>query len=163
MCFFLSACRNRHSKDVEQFHISSSAWFFGFAQVIIIGDKRKYNVALITLKAVGANGESKGTDQLDTPAQKVNPSVKTITEALEDEQWIKTITTAIKKTNDNGKVCPNNAFKIQKFMILPTNFSEEEGFLTPTKKMKRPIVEKAFLKQIDAMYQSSDTYVRYQP
>lgn len=59
-------------------------------------------------------------------------------------------------------LCPE-AFKIQKFMILPTNFSEEQGFLTPTKKLKRPIVEKAFNKQVEQMYSSKDTYVRYQP
>lgn len=55
------------------------------------------------------------------------------------------------------------AFKIQKFMILPTNFSEDGGYLTPTKKLKRPIVEKAFIKQIEQMYSSKETYVRYQP
>lgn len=55
------------------------------------------------------------------------------------------------------------AFKIQKFMILPTNFSEDAGYLTPTKKLKRPIVEKAFIKQIEQMYSSKETYVRYQP
>lgn len=48
-------------------------------------------------------------------------------------------------------------------MILPTNFSEEAGFLTPTKKLKRPIVEKAFLKQVEQMYSSKETYVRYKP
>merc|ERR550514_1413453 len=30
----------------------------GVCEVIMVGDKRKYNVALVTLKAVGANGES---------------------------------------------------------------------------------------------------------
>merc|ERR1719486_273790 len=37
----------------------------GISEVMMIGDKRKYNVALITLKAVGANGEVPGTDVLD--------------------------------------------------------------------------------------------------
>ncbi|CAK9085979.1 unnamed protein product [Durusdinium trenchii] len=133
----------------------------GINEVLMIGDKRKFNVALITLKAVGANGETPGTNQLDAGAVRVNPSVKTITEAMDDQVWIETITAAVQKTNANGKVCPNNAFKIQKFMVLPTNFSEEQGFLTPTKKMKRPVVEKAFLKQIEMMYKSADTYVRY--
>merc|ERR1719482_2079193 len=32
----------------------------GINEVMMIGDKRKYNVALVTLKAVGANGESPG-------------------------------------------------------------------------------------------------------
>eukprot|EP00434_Breviolum_minutum_P023507 symbB.v1.2.020737.t1/scaffold1762.1/size182224/4 len=81
--------------------------------------------------------------------------------ALDDSVWIETVTSAVQTANNNGKVCPNAAFKIQKFMILPTNFSEEEGFLTPTKKIKRSVVEKAFQKQIEMMYTASDTYVRY--
>jgi len=133
----------------------------GINEVLMIGDKRKYNVALITLKAVGANGETPGTDQLDAGALRVNSSVKTISMALDDSVWIETVTSAVQTANNNGKVCPNAAFKIQKFMILPTNFSEEEGFLTPTKKIKRSVVEKAFQKQIEMMYTASDTYVRY--
>eukprot|EP00438_Fugacium_kawagutii_P033471 Skav230624 [mRNA] locus=scaffold1673:115570:126501:+ [translate_table: standard] len=129
----------------------------GINEVIMVGDKQKYNVAL----AVGANGETPGTDKLDAGALRVNQKVKTITEALDDEVWIDQIKLAIDKTNSNAKVCHNNAFKIQKFMILPTNFSEEQGFLTPTKKMKRPVVEKAFGKQIEMMYNSEDVYVRY--
>merc|ERR550539_1045380 len=37
------------------------------AECMMIGDKRKYNVALITLKAKGANGETKGGDDLEQP------------------------------------------------------------------------------------------------
>ena len=114
------------------------------------------------MQAVGANGETPGTDKLDAGALRVNPAVKTITEALDDSVWIDQVKLAIEKANDNPKVCHNNAFKIQKFIILPTNFSEEQGFLTPTKKMKRPVVEKAFGKQIEMMYSSKETYVRYQ-
>merc|ERR1712087_699093 len=50
----------------------------GIAEVMMVGDKRKYNVAVITLKAIGANGETPGTDKLDLPAQKVNPDVTKI-------------------------------------------------------------------------------------
>merc|ERR1712032_1096110 len=60
----------------------------GISEVMMVGDKRKYNVALVTLKAVGANGESPGTDALDAGAKRVNPEVKTITEALDDKVWI---------------------------------------------------------------------------
>jgi len=133
----------------------------GINEVMMIGDKRKYNVALVTLKAVGANGETPGTDQLDAGASRVNPQVSTISAAIGDDVWIQTVTAAVQSANANGQVCPNNAFKIQKFMILPNNFSEEQGFLTPTKKLKRAVVEKAFAKQIDMMYNSTDTYVRY--
>merc|ERR1719355_201775 len=93
----------------------------GINEVMMVGDKRKYNVALVTLKAVGANGEVPGTDDLDAGAKRVNPEVTTISGAMKDKVWIDTITAAITSANNNGKVCPNNAFKIQKFCILPTN------------------------------------------
>ena len=41
-------------------------------------------------------------------------------------------------------MCPNNAFKIQKFTILLTNFSEEASELTPTKKLERKVVEELY-------------------
>merc|ERR1719265_272901 len=87
----------------------------GIAEIMMFGDKRKYNVAIVTLKAVGPNGEVPGTDDLDAGAKRVNPEVTTISGAMKDQVWIDTITAAIKSANDNGKVCPNNAFKIQKF------------------------------------------------
>merc|ERR1719263_2250087 len=49
----------------------------GIAEIMMVGDKRKYNVALVTLKAVGANGEVPGTDDLDAGAKRVNPKVTT--------------------------------------------------------------------------------------
>merc|ERR1719282_1148344 len=55
----------------------------GICEVMMIGDKRKYNVALITLKAVGANGEVKGTDDLDAGAKRINPNVQTISAAMD--------------------------------------------------------------------------------
>merc|ERR1719333_859500 len=53
----------------------------GINEVMMIGDKRKYNIALITLKAVGANGETPGTNDLDAGAKRVNPEVTTISGA----------------------------------------------------------------------------------
>merc|ERR1719277_1987709 len=113
----------------------------GICEIMMVGDKRKYNVALVTLKAVGANGESPGTDELDAGAKRVNPNVTTISAAMDDPVWIKAVTDAINEANKNPKVCQNNAFTIQKFMILPDNFSEQENQLTPTKKLKRKVVE----------------------
>merc|ERR1719359_2192600 len=50
----------------------------GINEIMMVGDKRKYNVALVTLKAVGANGEVPGTDDLEAGAARVNPAVTTI-------------------------------------------------------------------------------------
>merc|ERR1711988_251473 len=60
----------------------------GINEIMMVGDKRKYNVALITLKAVGANGEVPGTDALDAPALRVKPGVETISAAMDDPEWI---------------------------------------------------------------------------
>jgi long-chain-fatty-acid--CoA ligase ACSBG len=135
----------------------------GICEIMMIGDKRKYNVALVTLKAVGANGEVPGTDNLDAGAKHVNPEVQTISGAMDDKVWIDIITKAIAETNKNPKVCINNAFTIQKFTILPTNFSEERSHLTPTKKLKRAVVEKEYKALIDKMYapEGKGAYVRY--
>jgi len=133
----------------------------GIADIMMLGDKRKYNVALITLKAEGANGEVPGTDNLDAGATRVNPDVKTISQAMKDKQWIDTVTAAITSANNNAKVCANNAAKIQKFTILPHNFSEQGNELTPTKKLKRGVVLKTYSAAIEHMYSTSGTYIEF--
>jgi long-chain-fatty-acid--CoA ligase ACSBG len=133
----------------------------GVNEVMMIGDKRKYNVALITLKAVGANGEIPGTDQLDAAAARLNPQVQTITGAIADQMWIEAVTAAVTAANNDTKVCINQAFKIQKFCILPTNFSEEMGELTPTKKLKRKQVETRYAALIDRMYADKGVYIPF--
>merc|ERR1719287_345236 len=85
----------------------------GICEIMMVGDKRKYNVALVTLKAVGANGEVPGTDKLDAGAARVKKEVTTISEAMEDKEWIEAVTAAIASANGNNKVCVNNSFKIQ--------------------------------------------------
>jgi len=133
----------------------------GIAEVMMIGDKRKYNVALITLKAKGANGEVPGTDDLDAGAARLNPDVKTISAAMDDKIIIAAVTKAVEAANKNTKVCHNNSFKIQKFTILPTNFSEEKNQLTPTKKMKRKNVETQYADVIEKMYRENGTYIHF--
>merc|ERR1711953_1137516 len=133
----------------------------GICEIMMVGDKRKYNVALVTLKAVGANGESPGTDDLDAGAKTVNKDVTKISQAMDDETWIKTIQDAITATNKNAKVVINNAFAIQKFCILPSNFSEEFNELTPTKKLKRKVVEDKYAEIIEKMYKTDGVYIHY--
>lgn len=133
----------------------------GIANVMMVGDKRKFNVALVTLKAVGATGELPGGDELDGAAKNVDPKVSTITGAMDSDLWIKSITDSIKATNSNGQCCPSNAAKIQKFTILPRDFSTETGELTSTLKLKRGVVDKKYKGAIDAMYASKDVYVKF--
>jgi len=124
----------------------------GISNFIMIGNKRKYNVALVTLKAKGATGEQAGTDDLDGAALNISEGIETVSAASKDKKWIEAITQAITETNNNGSYCPSNASKIQKFTILPHDFSVEGGELTPTLKTKRAVVDSKYSPVIDMMY-----------
>lgn len=135
----------------------------GIAEVMMVGDQRKYNVAIITLKAVGANGDTPGTDDLDAGAKRINPDVSKISQAMKDDAFIAAVQKAIDTTNNDGKTCPNQAFKIQKFTILPHNFSEEKAELTPTKKLKRKLVETNYKEVIERMFVTEGKYINFNP
>jgi long-chain-fatty-acid--CoA ligase ACSBG len=124
----------------------------GLSNVMMVGDKRKYNTCLVTLKAKGATGEKPGTDELDGEALKVSPGVTTITAAMTDPTWQKYIEDGIKATN-KSPACPSNASTIKKFKILPRDFSVETEELTPTLKLKRSVAAKNFHDIIEEMYQ----------
>lgn len=135
----------------------------GISNLLMIGDQRKYNVALVTLKAKGATGEQAGTDELDGEALTISQGVVTISAASKDKTWIQAITKAITDTNNNGTFCPSNACKIQKFTILPRDFSVEGGEFTPTLKTKRSFVDNKYKAAIESMYNTStrDPYVPF--
>jgi long-chain-fatty-acid--CoA ligase ACSBG len=131
------------------------------ANAMLIGDKRKFNVVLVTLKAEGATGELPGGDTLEGAAATAFPGITTITAAMKSKGYTGMIEKAIAATNKNGKVCPSNASKIQKFMILPIDWSVSTGELTATLKLKRGTVMTKFESAIDSMYESSETYVAF--
>ena len=106
------------------------------------------------MKTEGATGEKPGTDQLAGDALAINPAVKTLTAAMQDDTVRKHVQDAIVATNNNPKVCISNACKIQKFEILPTDFSVEGDELTATLKLKRPVAEQKWKEYVDKMYKN---------
>ncbi|CAE7227917.1 ACSBG2 [Symbiodinium sp. CCMP2592] len=111
------------------------------SNVMMVGDNRRFNVAVVTLLAEGATGELPGGDNLTGAALEVNPAVKTISAAMKDPAWQKYIEKAIEETNSDTNVCQNNNWKIQKFAIAPRDFSVQTGEFTPTMKLKRSVTE----------------------
>ena len=136
------------------------------SNIMMVGDKMPFNCALITLKAKGANGEKPGTDDLDLEALDLTKNeaepVTTVSAAFDSPAFEKAITAAIVQTNNDETVCPMNASKIQRFTILPADFSVETDELTPTFKLKRGEVAKKYKSAIDNMYASKvkSGYVR---
>jgi long-subunit acyl-CoA synthetase (AMP-forming) len=128
---------------------------------MMYGDKQKFNVAVVTLKTVGANGTEPGTDELDPVVQALDSSCTTLTEAMDSKIIIDAITKAITDTNNDSKCCPMPPAKIQKFTILPSDFSSSTDELTPTFKLKRTIVADKYMKNILGMYEAKDAYVKF--
>merc|ERR1712032_10547 len=111
-----------------------------------------YNVALVTLQAEGSTGELPGNDNLVGVSAAVNPSVKTISQAMKDPVWKQYIQHGIDETNANPNVCQNNAWKIQRFAIVPRDFSIQTGEFTATLKLRRSVAAEIWEKLIDTMY-----------
>jgi len=120
---------------------------------MMVGDKRKFNIILLTLKCVGATGEVAGSNVLTGPAKDFNPKISTTEEAANDPVWKEYLFDAIKKTNQNPCVCPSKAAAIQKYAILPHDFSVGGGEFTPTFKLRRDEACKIWHQIIDKLYE----------
>merc|ERR1711865_71637 len=90
----------------------------GISNCMMIGDKRKYNTMVVTLKCEGANGESAGSDQLMPICLGISADSKTLAQAKVDPKWKDAIDAAMKATNDNPLIAHNNTWKVQKWIIL---------------------------------------------
>lgn len=131
------------------------------ANIMVVGDRKKFLSALVTLKAEPIKdpqpGEypflqnlSKGALEL---AEKLGSTAKTVDDAAKDEKIRKYIEDGIKKYN---KTATSNAQSVQKFHICSSDFTLEGGELTPTLKLKRKEVVKKYETDIDTMYKEAE-------
>ncbi len=111
------------------------------AQVLIHGDRRNYVTALVTLDAEGIRrwGATQGIADL-TPARAAEHlAVKALVQ---------------KAVEDLNATLPRFA-TVKKFTLLPRDFSEAEGEVTPSQKLRRKVVEQRHRSALDAMYPAS--------
>ena len=106
-------------------------------QVVVIGDRRKFLSALITLDAekAPAFAREKGMP-LEPAALAKHPA------------FIAHIQAGVDRVN--GELAKYESIK--KFTLLPTDFTPETGELTPTQKIKRKVVGEKYSAEIEAMY-----------
>lgn len=119
------------------------------SRVVVIGNQRPFNIALVTLKADGATGKLPGGDRLTGDALHVNKNVTTVSAACQDEVWIKYITDIMHQVN---KTAPNDASKIKLATILPTDLSIKTGELTASYKVKRPAILQKHAMLLNILY-----------
>lgn len=126
------------------------------SNVFLVGDKRKFLSVLVTLKTQ-VDCEGSPTDDLAHETIKWLQDIgkkeyKKLSEILiagPDSDILKTLQTAIDNANKNSV---SNAQRIQKFVILPQDFSFSTGELGPSLKLKRNVVLKKYNDIIDKLY-----------
>merc|ERR1712137_1171004 len=124
------------------------------SNAMLVGDKRKYNVVLFTLKTVVNPESGESTGVLTGDAANVS-SAKLDAEAVAESKdatsaWAKYLQAGVDAYNKSHAV--SNAQKIQKFAVLPGEFSEKGGELTATLKLKRAKAAEIHAKAIEALY-----------
>jgi len=111
---------------------------FYIEYVAVIGDARNYITALIV----------PSFDALKEWARKNKITYDSIEDLIQKEEVISFYKGLIDKRQQHlGRV-----EQIKKFTLLPREFSQEEGEITPTMKVKRKVVENKYIDLINKMY-----------
>ncbi len=118
------------------------------SNVMMVGDKRKFNTCIVTLRLKQLDDGS-FSNELVGDSLKIGSPAKTVQEAQKCEIWKKYITDGIAAAN---KLAVSNASKVGKFTIVDTDFSVPGGELTATLKLRRTVCAAKYARDIDAMY-----------
>jgi long-chain acyl-CoA synthetase len=110
-------------------------------EVVVIGDRRKYLTALLTLSP-------EALSQFAEEKEILFSDLESLTQHAKVRQWVQSL---IEQTNAEL----SSVETIKKFMILPQNFSIQTGELTASLKVKRGEISKRFRDLIESMYRES--------
>jgi len=128
------------------------------SNVVLIGDRRKFLSCLVTLKTEIDNDtlepKSKLAQETIEWCRDQGSKSETLDEVLRhpDTVVMEAIQAGIDRYN---KKATSNAQKIQKWTILPTDFSIPGGEIGPTMKVKRHFVLKKYLENVEKLYTST--------
>lgn len=108
-------------------------------QIVVVGDQKPFISALITLDSemlptwLGNNGEN---SNMSLEEAVVNPKVLA----------------EVQRAVDQGNAFVSRAESIRKFVILPVEFTEASGHLTPKMSIKRDNILRDFSSEIEKLY-----------
>jgi long-chain acyl-CoA synthetase len=109
------------------------------SQCLVVGDGRPYVACLITL-----DEESVDLWKARFPHLR-DMAVADLTEAPE-------LLAEIQAAVDEGNKAVSRAEAVRRFRILPSDFTEQDGYLTPSLKVRRNVIIKDFADDIEALY-----------
>jgi long-chain acyl-CoA synthetase len=107
------------------------------SQCIVVGDQKPYIACLVTLdaEAVGPWAQARG-----------KPS--DVASLVDDADLLAEIQAGV----DEANKAVSKAEAIRRFAVLPVDWTEEGGQLTPSLKLKRAVVMKEFADEVEALY-----------
>lgn len=127
------------------------------SNVVLIGDKRKYLSVLLTLKCKLDPNNLLPTDDLTDDVKQwcriVGYECSRVSDIVDNKpkKVYDSIQDAIRRANEKSI---SNAQKVQKFTILPRDFSIGTGEIAPTMKLKRCFVVNLYSDLIEDMYKN---------
>ncbi|MEC3973937.1 AMP-dependent synthetase/ligase [Amycolatopsis sp. H20-H5] len=110
------------------------------SQAMVVGDQRPFIGALVTI------------DEEYFPtwkSQHNKPTEATVSDLANDTD----LRAEIQRAVDEANKAVSHAEAIKKFTVLPNDFTEAGGEITPSLKLKRNVVNKNYATNIDALYQ----------
>jgi len=126
-------------KNITPAWIENKLKFSPYVQdAVVVGDRRKYLVALILIDE----------DNVTKFAQERRIPFTTFQDLTQSPEVVRLIDGEVQKVNRTL----SQVETVKKFALLPRRFYEEEGDVTPTKKVKRRAVESRYAELIEALY-----------
>jgi len=110
----------------------------GIAQAAVIGDRRPYLTALLTLDP----------DAAKRVAEQCGARGRTTAELAQETTFLAHLQKGVDGINSGLARYET----IKKFVVLPAEFTVDSGELTPTMKLKRKIVNTRYSAQVEGMY-----------
>nr|WP_107468381.1 AMP-dependent synthetase/ligase [Streptomyces sp. TSRI0281] len=108
------------------------------SQCMVVGDNRSFITALITLEPDGLQHWRRMRKKQDVPMR----------DLVNDEE----LRAALQRAVDEANRLVSRAESIRKFTVLPGDFTEASGHLTPSLKLKRDAIAQDFSAQIEELY-----------
>jgi long-chain acyl-CoA synthetase len=109
------------------------------SQAMVVGDAKPFIGALITIDPEAFEGWKQRNSKA---------AGASVGDLATDPDLVAEVDAAVKQAN----LSVSHAESIRKFRILPVDFTEDTGELTPTMKVKRNVVAEKFASDIEAIY-----------
>jgi long-chain acyl-CoA synthetase len=109
------------------------------SQCMVVGDGRPYIACLVTLDEEAVHVWMERHSR---------PGGTTMAKLADDPEIVAEIQVAV----DDANHAVSRAESIRRFRILPEDFTEQNGYLTPSLKVRRNVVMKDFAAEIDSLY-----------